>query len=147
MLSSLAEVKLTGRDRAFDVSSIGREIQIGFKNLRLRVMPLQFECANNLNELSSESAGREMITQSRQLHGDGGSAAMRPARPQTKCRPHQRHWVNSRMEPIVFVFKLKGGIDQRGRNIWQRSPDPIFLVGRQSDAKQFPVAIANALRE
>ena len=45
----LAEINLTGRADAFDVSPVGREIQVGFKNFALRVMPLQFERANNLN--------------------------------------------------------------------------------------------------
>ena len=127
----LAEIDLTGRAHAFDVSSIGREIQIGFKNLGFRVMPLEFERANNLHELSAESAGGQMITQPRQLHGDGRSAATRPARSQTKCRPHQCDRVNSRMIPIVFVFKLESGIDQRGRNIWQAKSRP-DISGRSS---------------
>src|SRR6266480_800944 len=110
-------------------------------------MPLKFERANNLNQLSPECASCQMITQPRQLHCDGGSAAMNPARSQTKGCPHQCYRVNPRMMPIVLVFELEGGIDQRRRNIWQRSPDPKFLIGRQGDAKQFSVAIANALRE
>src|SRR5438105_15602943 len=110
-------------------------------------MPLQFERANNLNELSPECGRRQMITQPRQLHGDGRSAAMRPARAQIKDRPHQCDRVNSRMIARVFVFKLEGGIDQRGRNVWQRSPEPKFLIAWQGDAKQFSIAIANTLRE
>ena len=110
-------------------------------------MPLEFQRANNLNELSPECASRQVITQPRQLHGDGRSAAMRAARPQTKSRSHQRDRVNSRMIPIIFVFKLERGIDQCGRNIWQRSPDPKFLIARQGDPKQFSIAIANTLRK
>src|SRR5438445_3523153 len=95
-------------------------------------MPLQFERADNLNELPPGCASRQMITQPRQLHGDGRSAAMPPARSPAEDRPHQCDWVNSRMMPIVFVFKLKRRIDQRGRNVWQRSPDPKFLIDRKS---------------
>src|SRR2546429_5766585 len=110
-------------------------------------MPLKFDGANNLNQLSSECASGQMITQPRQLHGDGGSAAMNSARSQTKGCPHQCYRVDSRMMPIVLVFELESGIDQCRRNIWQRSPDPKFLIGRQRDTKQFSVAIANTLRE
>src|SRR5206468_8119678 len=81
------------------------------------------------------------------LHGYGRSAAMCPAWSQTNGRPHQCDRINSRMIPIVFVFKLEGGTDQRGRNVCQRSPDAIFLICGQSNAKYFPVAIADTLRE
>src|SRR6266513_4953497 len=147
MSGGLAEINLAGCSHAFDVSSIRREVQIGFKDLSLRVVALQFESANNLDDLSRERAGRQMIMQPRHLHGNGRSAAMCPARSQTKARPHQCDRVNSGMIPIVFVFKFKCRIDQRGRNVWQRSPDSKFLIGGQSNAKQFPVSIANALRE
>ena len=86
MLGSLAEINLTGRAHAFDVSPIGCEIQIGFKNLGLRVMPLQFECADNLNELSTKRAGAEMITQPSQLHRNCRCSAMDAAGAQVKRR-------------------------------------------------------------
>ncbi len=80
-------------------------------------MPLQFERANNLNELSPKCAGRQMIAQPRHLHCNGGGAGVGAARPQTKGSPHQCNRVNSRMIPIIFVFKLERGIDQRRRNV------------------------------
>src|SRR6266513_2018609 len=117
MVGSLAEINLTGRARAFDVSSIGCEIQIGFKNLVLRVMALQFECANNLNELSAKRAGAEMITQPSQLHRNCRCSAMYAAGAQVKGRAQQCERVNTWVVPIIFVFKPEGRIDQRGRNV------------------------------
>jgi hypothetical protein len=142
---ALAEINLAGRAHAFDVSAVRREIEVSFKNFVLRVVPLEFERAGNLNELSAECSGGQMITQPRELHRNGRGPAVRAARPKIKGRTHQCDRVNSRVMPIIFVFKSECRIDQRGRNIWQRSPDSKFLIGGQSDAKQFPVAIANTL--
>src|SRR5438093_1519380 len=145
MRCGLAEIDLAGRAHAFDVSAVRRKIQVSFKNFVFRVMPLEFEGANNLNELSAQCPGRQMVAQAGHLHRDGRGAAVRAARPPIKSRAHQCDRVNSRVMPIIFVFKLEGRIDQRERNVWQRSPHSEFLIGSQSDAKQFPVAIANAL--
>ena len=82
MRGSLSKINLTGRAHAFDVSPVRREIQVGFKNFGFRVMPLQFESANNLNELSAEGAGVQMVTQPSQLHRNGGSSVMCVARSQ-----------------------------------------------------------------
>jgi hypothetical protein len=86
MRGGLTEINLTCRADAFDVSPVRREIQIGFKNFGLRVMPLQFEGANNLNELSAKRAGAEMTTQPSQLHRNCRCSAMYAAGAQIKGR-------------------------------------------------------------
>src|SRR5207244_10603917 len=86
MRGSLSKINLTGRAHAFDVSPVGREVQVGFKNFGLRVMPLQFERAKDLNELSAEGAGAQMITQPSQLHRDGRGSVVCVARSQVQSR-------------------------------------------------------------
>src|SRR5204863_2777642 len=147
MRGSLVEINLTGCARAFDVSPIGCEIQIGFKNLGLRVVPLQFECANNLDELSAKRAGAEMITQPSQLHRNCRCSAMYAVGSQVKGRAQYCEWVNTWVVPIIFVFEPEGRIDQSRRNVWQRSPESKFLIGREGNAKQFSIAIAHTLRK
>src|SRR2546430_6008747 len=135
MRCGLAEIDLAGRAHAFDISAVGCKIQVSFKNFVLRVMPLQFDGANNLNELSARCPGRQMVTQPGHLHCNGRGAAVGATWPQIKGRAHQCDWVNSWMMPIIFVFKLEGRVDQCRRNVWQRSPHSEFLIGSQSDAK------------
>src|SRR6266481_4260125 len=104
MCSGLAEINLTGRARAFDISPVGREIQIGFKKFGLRVMPLQFECANNLNELSVKRAGTETVTQPSQLHRNCRCSAMYAAVAQLKRRAQYCERVNARVTPVILLF-------------------------------------------
>src|ERR1700720_3942942 len=117
MRSSLAEINLTCGAHTFDVSPIRREIQVGFENFGLRIMALEFECANNLNKLSAERAGAEMITQTSQLHRNCRCSAMYAAGAQVKGRAQYCERVHAWMVPVIFVFETEGGIDQRGRNI------------------------------
>src|SRR5436190_2707830 len=111
MRGSFAEINLTGRARAFDVSPVGREIQIRFKNLGLRIMPLQFEGANNLNEFSANRASAKMITQPGKLHRNCRCSAVYAADAQMKGRAQQCKRVNAWMVPIIFVFRSERRID------------------------------------
>ena len=86
MRSSLSKINLTGRAHALDVSPVGREIEVGFKNLVLGVVPFQFERANNLNELSAQGASAQMITQPSQLHRNGGGSVMGATRSESQSR-------------------------------------------------------------
>ena len=54
--SRFIEIHFAGGTNAFDVAPVWREIQIGFENLILRIMPFQFECAQDLLELSGDGA-------------------------------------------------------------------------------------------
>src|ERR1700704_7140710 len=55
----------------------------------------------------------------------------------------ERHRVYARMFRKIFVLESDGGVDKRGRNLPERSPDAIFLVAGQRDAKNVAIAIAH----
>src|SRR6266480_1852797 len=98
-------------------------------------MPLQLDRAHDLNKFPDWRSGLEMKSQSRHLHGNCRRSAARSAVEQPESRAKQRKRVHARMSRKVFVFISKSCVDQLRRNIAQRSPDPIFLFGCESDAK------------
>src|SRR2546430_6812907 len=110
-------------------------------------MPLQLKRAHDLNKFSGRRSGLEVETQSRYLHGDcrcsGARSAADQAEPRAKHCDRIRAWVTR--EILIFVLKCR--VDQLRRHVAQRSPDPKFLVGCESDAKQLAVAIAHGLRK
>src|SRR5438270_3842410 len=107
------EVDLTGRADAFNVAPVRREIEIRFQNFVLRVMPLQFERAKYLFNLSRNGAGVEMKSQPRHLHRDCRSTGRRVMKAsEINCAAQQCDRVYAGMLLEIFVFIAQRLIDQ-----------------------------------
>src|SRR6266849_4905351 len=111
-------------------------------------MALELDRVKDLPKFPAERAGVEMEPQSGQLHRDGRSARARMAgADKVPGCAQERHRIYSKMLRKIFVLESDGGVDERGRNLAERSPDAIFQVLGQRDAKDVAVAIAHPRRE
>src|SRR6202030_4864810 len=104
MRCSLIKVKLTRRADSFNVSAIGREMEIRFKYFCFRIVAFKFERINNLPQLPGNRSRVKMKTKTRDLHCDGRSAGSRMLETgEIDDRSEQRERVYARMSRIVFV--------------------------------------------
>src|SRR6476659_2818001 len=109
-------------------------------------MPFQLKCPHDLLELSGNRSGVKVKAKAGKLHRDGRPACSRSMKTQEVHRAAgKRDRIHAWMTRVIFVFVAQRSIDQVRRNLFQRRPDPKFLVGTKRDPEQFAVAITHAL--
>src|SRR5437016_12610615 len=105
-------------------------------------MPLQFERAQDLFELSRDRSGMKMKPEPRELHRDcrsTGGRAMKPDNVQSAAR--QRDRIYAGMFCVIFVLVTQRRVDQVRRNRIQRRPDSKFLIAAKCDTQQFSISV------
>ena len=109
-------------------------------------MPFQLKCPHDLLELSGDRSGVKVKAKAGQLHRDGRPACSRSMKTQEFRRAAGKcDRIHPRMTRVIFVFVAQRRIDQVRRNLFQRRPNPKFLVGTKRDPEQFAVAVTHAL--
>ncbi len=108
-------------------------------------MTLQFDGVEDLPEFPTERARAEMEPEPRQLHRDrGGAGAWLAGAHEVPGGPDERHWVHAGMLREIFVLETDRRVDERWRDFVEWSPDPVFLIAGERDAKHVAVAVAHA---
>ena len=144
----LAKVDFAGGADAFNVATVGREIEIRLEQLRFAVMPLELKGAQHLGELSAQRARLQMRTQPRQLHRDRGRAAAAPFPAAEIPRgAHDSDRIDARMFAEEAVLVQERRLHELRRNAIERRENAIFFVAAQRHPELVAVAIKNAPRK
>jgi len=133
---------------AFDVQAVGYEIEIGLKNFVLGMQKFQPEGSQDLRCFAGDRAGVDVVLDAGKLHRDRGTADLSvlldirmPYSAKERSRTH------TRMEPEPLVLVQKGSLDQNRRDGFQRQPQPVLLVPRESQANELPASVVDRLGE
>ena len=141
------KIDARGGSYALNVAPIRRKIEISLENLILAVVPLILKRACHLHELARGRGGRKAESETRHLHGDGGTAHAPRAAQHGKSRPQRRKGIYARMPVKVSVLVQKHGLHGFRGHLVQRHPYPVLLVARQPHAEQPSSTVEHEGRE
>ena len=143
----LAEVHEAGGADPLDVASEGHEVQIGFEDLALAVAQLEPRGGADLPQLAAHRTAVDPVEPPRQLHRDRRSALAPAAEPARARAPSQRVRIDAGMPEKPPVFVQQHRLPGRRRDLIERDPEAVLLVGGQRETEQLAVLREDGRRE
>ena len=146
-IGRFAEIQPACGADALDVAAERHDVQIRFEQLALRIARLEPEGNADLAKLSGRCPGIQSVDQPRQLHRERRSALARAAAIRAECRAHERDRIDAGVpvEPAILLQQKR--LDERRRDVGERHPQPVLIVGRARHAQQLAVGRPHAGRQ
>jgi hypothetical protein len=135
----LSEIDAACRGDALDVAAKRHQVEIRLEDLALGIPQFEPRGRGDLPELARCRPGVQAIRETGELHRNGRSPLAIAINVGLVGGAGERQWTKSRMPvgpPILFQQER---IDQRGRDLGERHPQPELIVRRAGDAQQLAV--------